>query len=638
MHRHRRPARPHPHPHPHAFSVCALKGAPSTLHPPPATTPALASALSLSLNVLDVGTDVAPAVAMHTSLVSVALLLAPLLASAVPLDALARMGPALSPTSNVTDASAGVRTGISLPLLKYDRYAARYAKRTTPEDAAQATLQHAHSQASYLRAKYGRHNTSSIPDSQAKRGNAPLTVVGTDSYYYAPVGFGTPTQTLAIVLDTGSSTYAPRASSPLHVVLISAGDLWIASNACTSQGCNRLPKFVTGESSTLRTSNQPFQIQYGLGATRGHLASDRVELAGYAVANLTFALASDVAQGTLSAPASGLMGMALGTLSSAQVTPFWEVLAKQGLLPEKVFSFQLARNERVRSGTSQGPGGVFTLGKLDHEQYSGDIHWVPMPRNMERIGYWALSLQRLTLGSETITSDPLSAAIDTGTTLVAVPTSVAQALYRAVPDAAPLSGEDGFFGFPCRTEVKVSLTFGGRAFEIDPQDFNAGAVDALGRTCLGAIFAMDTQAPTPAVIAGDAFLKNWFTAFELESSESSGPRIGFAALRRAGQAQTLSSTASVVTATTHHPSAQPTASPSGVPLSNVPAGTPHATGTGIYYGSGFASPSGSASDGRQPAPSANRENASLSSAAVGLGSPSWAIVLASAFALLGALI
>lgn len=88
------------------------------------------------------------------------------------------------------------------------------------------TWAHGRNQVDYLRGKYGRNSSSARVNqtenharsedglvSNARRGNAPLTVVGTDTYYYAPIGFGTPAQTLGLVLDTGSSTYSSVCTS-----------------------------------------------------------------------------------------------------------------------------------------------------------------------------------------------------------------------------------------------------------------------------------------------------------------------------------------------------------------------------------------------------------------------------------------
>jgi len=90
---------------------------------------------------------------------------------------------------------------------------------------------------------------------------------------------------------------------------------------------------------------------------------------------------------------------------------------EEGQLSENVFTFQLARNsDRVTSVTETNPGGVFTLGVLDADQYSGDITY----SDVSGPGYWAINLDSITLNGNTASQNTL-AAIDTGTTLIGGP-------------------------------------------------------------------------------------------------------------------------------------------------------------------------------------------------------------------------
>lgn len=75
--------------------------------------------------------------------------------------------------------------------------------------------------------------------------------------------------------------------------------------------------------------------------------------------------------------------MGFEALSESGATPFWEVLAVSGTLPEPLFTVQLARQKdnpvvikavtADRPVDSMTPGGIMTLGKIDPEQYSGPI-------------------------------------------------------------------------------------------------------------------------------------------------------------------------------------------------------------------------------------------------------------------------
>lgn len=448
------------------------------------------------------------------------------------------------------------------------------------------------------------------------------------------------------------------------------GDLWIASDACASPGCTDMPTFLTSQSTSLRSSTQPFQITYGSGSAQGQLVSDRVELAGYAVEDQGFALVTSMAGAPsggggeeseaplLTAPAAGIMGMGLQPLSSSRITPFWQVLAKQGLLSEPSFTFQIASTSTMLPGPqTTAQGGVFTLGTIDAAQYEGQIHWVDVAPGMERVGYWALPLDRVEVNGETITDVPVSssesdgrannldqagtrrqqrtrtAVIDTGTTLVGVPTSLARAVYSAIPGAYEYgsdggvggAGGQGMFIVPCRTEARVSFIFAGRAVSIAPSDLAHGTVDVQGRECMGAVFALDTSAPTPDMILGDSLLKSYFTAFTAVPGEQ--PRIGFAQPRAPvdGEGTATPVSASVRTATTGSVASAARQNPATLSNSGVGPSSPApfmlpATGSQVYHAPGFPTPLGTPLSGAVHTPFPVHENtggSSLSSRGVG---------------------
>lgn len=62
-----------------------------------------------------------------------------------------------------------------------------------------------------------------------------------------------------------------------------------------------------------------------------------------------------------------------------------------------------------------------------------------------------------------------------GTTLIVAPDADAQAVHAAIPGAQ--SDGQGGFTVPCNTKASVALTFGGKAFAIDPRDLAFQPVD-----------------------------------------------------------------------------------------------------------------------------------------------------------------
>lgn len=422
--------------------------------------------------------------------------------------------------------------------------------------------------------------------------NPTLSMTPQHSYYFAQVSVGTPAQNFNVVLDTGSA------------------DFWLVDSDCgTAQNCDSdLNKYDTSASSTNIGSNTPFTITYGTGAVRGVLAADKVSLAGYTVNNLTFAEASAVASNTVEYPTSGIMGMGFQSLSTSGATPFWQVLEKQNVLQTNAFTFQLARNidnlnpNDPNINDIQSPGGVFTLGQIDTNQYSGDITYTNIPNNLQNqqgLGYWTIPLQGITVNgnSASIGSNPL-AAIDTGTTLIGGPSLAIRAFYSQISGSRSASSADmpGYYLFPCSAKLNIQLTFGGKSWSMNPQDFNLGSYPYTNsQTCLGALFEIDLgsrQYGVPQWIVGDSFLKNVFSVFD------GAGRIGFASLKGT-EAQTVSVTSGAVSSQTPQPTSRSSSSSmgaagGGLPIPNGASSfASQATASGVFGGGSLPVPSAS---------------------------------------------
>merc|ERR1711934_432950 len=74
--------------------------------------------------------------------------------------------------------------------------------------------------------------------------------------------------------------------------------------------------------------------------------------------------------------------------------------------------------------------GALVLGEPDPELYSGPLHWHPVIRAAKGDNFWALNLSWLSVGDkgENMCPDTCVALIDTGTSLIIAPSSIAQAV------------------------------------------------------------------------------------------------------------------------------------------------------------------------------------------------------------------
>ncbi|PPQ90543.1 hypothetical protein CVT25_015857 [Psilocybe cyanescens] len=371
-----------------------------------------------------------------------------------------------------------------------------------------------------LKVKYGlldRNTTFPLPPRQKKRASSvgiPVVNQDDDSSYFGSITIGTPPQSFNVILDTGSS------------------DLWVPVSPClqcdqNSARCRRcdssMPLFQSSNSSSFQASNSlnpDVEIQYGSGAVSGSLASDSVTMGGFTIPSQTFLTVTKLTTDLLDGTVSGIMGLAFSAIANTHATPFWQAVSNAGQLSSPELSFWLTRAD-PNSQSTDNPGGIFTFGGTNSSLFTGDVDFNNMPT--------------VTVNGKSVSitgGDSAVSAIDTGTTLIGGPTADVAAIWAAVPGSSPSLDNPGFFGFPCTTDVTVTMSFGGKAWPISTQDMNTGPATRGSSTCLGAIFdlSMGTNIPAgsgnPNWVIGDTFLKNVYTVFRA----SSPPAVGFAQL------------------------------------------------------------------------------------------------------------
>ncbi|RSH95062.1 hypothetical protein EHS25_000148 [Saitozyma podzolica] len=356
-------------------------------------------------------------------------------------------------------------------------------------------------------------------------GNVSLIDVGVDASYAGQVTIGTPGQTFDVILDTGSA------------------DLWVADSQCSSSTCQSISLFTTTSSSTFSSTNQPFSITYGSGTASGVIASDTVSMAGFSVTGQTFGAVNTTSSNLISNPLSGLMGLAWKSIAQTAATPFWQSLASSGQWSNQEMGFYLQRWRGVTGVTQvEQSGGEFTMGGIDSSKYTGSVNYISIASG--DTDYWRIPVQGMTVQNGSVSLSSPQAAIDTGTTLIGVPSSILSTIYANIPGSEAMSastGYSGYYQYPCSTTVSVTLQFGGLSYSISNSDFNLGSFTRDTSMCTGAIFQMnltrntsvgnrtddgDRSGNSPIQwIVGASFLKNVYSVFRYNPTA-----IGFAAL------------------------------------------------------------------------------------------------------------
>ncbi|GAA6015300.1 hypothetical protein JCM11491_001004 [Sporobolomyces phaffii] len=303
-----------------------------------------------------------------------------------------------------------------------------------------------------------------------------------NAQYFSEITLGTPPQSFKVILDTGSS------------------NLWVPSTRCSSIACFLHAKYDAKASSTYKANGTEFKIQYGTGSLEGVISNDVMSIGDLTIKKQDFA-ESTVEPGLTFAfgKFDGILGLGYDTISVQHVVPPFYNMVNQGLLDDPVFAFWLGSDPEQ---------GVATFGGVDKAHYTGDIHYIPVRRK----GYWEIELEKVKFGDEVLELESTGAAIDTGTSLIALPTDLAEIINR---DIGAKKSWNGQYTVECSTIPSLpslSLYFGGKPYTISAEDY----ILQVQGTCISAFTGIDMPPQIGSLfIVGDVFLRKFYSVYDL---------------------------------------------------------------------------------------------------------------------------
>ncbi|XP_004507671.1 aspartic proteinase-like [Cicer arietinum] len=243
-----------------------------------------------------------------------------------------------------------------------------------------------------------------------------------DAQYYGEIAIGNSPQKFTVIFDTGSS------------------NLWVPSSKCTfSVACYFHAKYKSRQSNTYRKNGTAAAIQYGTGAISGFFSYDSVKVGDIVVKNQEFIEATKEPGVTfLVAKFDGILGLGFQEISVGYAVPVWYNMVEQGLIQEPVFSFWLNRKPEEEEG------GEIVFGGVDPAHYKGEHTYVPVTRK----GYWQFDMGDVIIDGKSTgyCADGCSAIADSGTSLLAGPTTVITMINQAI-------GASGVVSKECKTIV-----------------------------------------------------------------------------------------------------------------------------------------------------------------------------------------
>ncbi|XP_022151289.1 aspartic proteinase A1-like [Momordica charantia] len=242
-----------------------------------------------------------------------------------------------------------------------------------------------------------------------------------NAQYFGEIGIGTPPQKFTVIFDTGSS------------------NLWVPSSKCLSVACLLHSKYKSRRSSTYKKNGKRASIKYGTGAISGYFSRDHVKVGDLVVKNQDFIEATREPSLTfLLAHFDGILGLGFKEISVGDAVPVWYNMVDQGLVKEPVFSFWFNRNG------DEEEGGEIVFGGVDPNHYKGEHTYVPVTKK----GYWQFDMGDVRINGKTtgFCSNGCSAIADSGTSLLAGPTSIITQVNHAI-------GASGIVSEECKTLV-----------------------------------------------------------------------------------------------------------------------------------------------------------------------------------------
>ncbi|KAL2835622.1 aspartic peptidase domain-containing protein [Aspergillus pseudoustus] len=309
-----------------------------------------------------------------------------------------------------------------------------------------------------------------------------------NAQYFSEIELGTPPQSFKVVLDTGSS------------------NLWVPSSECGSIACYLHQKFDSSASSTYKKNGSEFAIQYGSGSLSGFVSQDTLKIGDLKVKGQDFAEAtSEPGLAFAFGRFDGILGLGFDTISVNKIVPPFYKMIEQGLLDDPVFAFYLG------DANQEGDSSVATFGGIDKDHYEGELIKIPLRRK----AYWEVDLDAIALGDDVAELENTGVILDTGTSLIALPSNLAEMINTEI---GAKKGFTGQYSVDCATRDKlpdITFTLTGHNFTIGPYDYT---LEVQG-SCISAFMGMDFPEPVgPLAILGDAFLRRWYSVYDLGNS------------------------------------------------------------------------------------------------------------------------
>ncbi|KIW62330.1 hypothetical protein PV04_10511 [Phialophora macrospora] len=303
--------------------------------------------------------------------------------------------------------------------------------------------------------------------------------------YFSTIGIGTPPQYFKLVMDTGSS------------------NLWVPGQ-CRPTVCRSHARYNATLSSTFEKNGSQFSTEYGTGGVSGHVSRDTLWVGDVQIKRQLFAEATYEDSLIASGSFDGIFGLGHDAVAINGIKPPLYRMLDQKLIATPVFSFYFGDSAR-------GTESFCAIGGIDDAAYEGAVLRLPLRRKI----YWEVDLNAASLGGAVALDLNIGAILDTGTSLIAMPSNFA-ALFNRYIGATQVSS--GLYEVSCHKRDQLpdlTFTLSGSNFSFSAYDY---ILELENGSCLSCFQGFDSGEKTgPLFILGNAFLRRWYSIFDLEN-------------------------------------------------------------------------------------------------------------------------
>ncbi|ATY59472.1 Peptidase A1 [Cordyceps militaris] len=354
-----------------------------------------------------------------------------------------------------------------------------------------------------------------------------------DGGYFVDVTVGTPGQRFSLQLDTGSSdVWVPSSGSAACQAKSDKFTRPGQSDGCSKGSC--MP--VTSSKSTTFTAVQDgtFQIQYvDKSSAQGTYFLDTFQIGGATINNLTMGLAEET-----DIP-FGLIGIGYrgneASIQTVDATYPNLPIAMQTSGSIKTVAYSLWLNDLDASK------GNLLFGAIDTEKYQGDLARLDLitSGSSGQVVEFNVALTSVSghssSGSDSFTSSsfPITALLDSGTTLSYLPADIAKQIWQEV--GAANDSSLGVAVVPCSISgsgAYFSFGFGGSQGPMINVTMDELVLDSAGvnmsngkhkstPACTFGIQAQDSSndGSVSSYLLGDSFLRSAYVVYDLENNQ-----------------------------------------------------------------------------------------------------------------------